>query len=108
MAAAFWGTVELIYRPAHLLRRITQILGSLKSREFARGLIEDVAAGFDVGAFESDDEGDLESDLFGGVDDAGGDDGAVHDAAEDVDHDAFDAVVGEDDPEGLGDGFFGG
>ena len=62
----------------------------------------------DVRPFESDDEGDFEADGFGGVDDALGDDVAAHDAAEDVDEDAFDGGVGEDDFEGFGDGFFGG
>ncbi len=36
-----------------------------------------------------------------------GDDIAAHDASEDVDEDAVDGGVGEDDAEGLGDGFFG-
>ena len=46
----------------------------------------------DVGPFETDDERHLEGDLFGGFDDAGGDDVALHDAAEDVDEDPFDVA----------------
>ena len=43
-----------------------------------------------------------------GFDDAGGDDVALHDAAEDVDEDAFDFLVGEDDLERFGDPLDGG
>jgi len=94
---------------------ITQIRRRLQCRQAGARLLQDLSAGVDVGAFESDDEWDLEAGGavfvfvgFGGVDDALCDDGAVHDAAEDVDEDALDSVVGEDDFEGFGDGLFGG
>ena len=60
-------------------------------------------AGFDVVAFEADDERDVEVGFLRGGDDAGGDDVAVHDAAENVDEDAFDLRIAEDDFEGCGD-----
>ncbi len=91
----------------NLLCCITQIPCGLQGWEVGCGVFEDLAAGFDIGAFEPDDQWDGESDGFGGVDDALGDDVAAHDSSEDVDEDAVDGVVGEDDAEGFGDGFFG-
>ena len=67
--------------------------------------------GFSVGdiiAFEANDEGDGEAGFFGGGEDPVGDGIAVHDSAEDIDEDAFNAGVGEDNFEGSGDLFFGG
>ena len=51
-------------------------------------------AGDDVVALEADDQRQLEADLPHRLDDAGGDDVAVHDAAEDVDEDALHLRVG--------------
>src|SRR5512146_2366433 len=44
---------------------------------------------FHVVALQPDDQRQLESGLFHGGDDAGGDDVAVHDAAEDIDENAL-------------------
>ena len=69
------------------------------------GFVEDLLAEFDVRALKPDDERDLEADLLDRGDHALGDDVAAHDAAEDVDEDAFDLGVGGDDLERLGDLF---
>src|SRR6218665_845797 len=66
--------------------------------EFAFG--ERLLAGFDVVAFEANDERDAQTGLAGGVDDAVGNDVAVHDTTEDVDQDALDVWVTKDDAEG--------
>ncbi len=71
--------------------------------EFEAGLGEEFAAGFDIGSLEADDERDGEVDGFRGVDDALGDDVALHDAAENIDEDRFHIFVGDEDFEGLGD-----
>ncbi len=64
-------------------------------------ILEDLLGGVDVGALEPDDERQLEADGFAGVDDAVGDGGAVHDAAEHVHQDGLHAVVLRDDAECL-------
>ncbi len=69
---------------------------------------ERLFACFHVIAFESDDEGQFEARFASGFDDSGGDDVAVHDAAEDVDEDALDFRIGEDDLESGGHLVFGG
>ena len=61
---------------------------------------EGLLTSFDVVAFEAHDERDGEGGLAGGFDDAVGDDVTIHDAAEDVDQDALDVRVTEDDAEG--------
>src|SRR6185369_11676916 len=53
----------------------------------------------------ADDQRDVQMCFLHGGDDAGGDDVAVHDTAEDVDEDAFDVRVLEDDFERRGDLF---
>lgn len=79
----------------------------MQRRHLALGIREDFAGFFHVGAFEADDDGDFEGDFFAGFYEGFGDDVALGDAAEDVDEDAFDVGVGEDDAEGF-DGAFGG
>ena len=64
---------------------------------------EDIVPGLDVRSLETDDERNLEIDLFGRGDDARGDDVALHDAAKDVDEDGLDVVVHGEDLEGLDD-----
>jgi hypothetical protein len=70
------------------------------------GLGEGLFAGLDVVAFEANDEGEGEVCFLGGFDDAGGDDVAIHDAAEDVDEDSFYVRIAQDDFERGGDLFF--
>ena len=53
--------------------------------------------------FEADDERDLEVDLVVGGQQGGGDDVALHDAAEDVDEDRLDLVRGQENSEGFED-----
>jgi hypothetical protein len=65
--------------------------------------LEDVLALLDVGAFEAHHQRHLQIDFARGGHDALGDDVAAHDAAEDVDENAFDRRVGKDDLEGGGD-----
>src|SRR3990167_4265515 len=57
---------------------------------------------FDVGAFQPHDHRHFHADFLDCGDDAGGDDVAAHDAAEDVDQHRLDVAVGEDDLERLG------
>src|SRR3954454_21626561 len=58
---------------------------------------KDLFAFFDFGAFEANDEGDVEANGFAGGNDGRGDGRAAGNAAEDVDEDAFDVRVGKDD-----------
>ena len=69
---------------------------------------EHLFAEFNVGAFQADYERDLDAELSGPFDNSGGDDVALHDAAEDVDQNPFDLVIGEDELECFGDAFDGG
>ncbi len=86
---------------------VGEVGGDLHDGDVRFGGFDDFAGGFDVGAFESDDEGDFEADGFGGSNDAACDFVALHDSAKDVDEDAFDVGIGEDDLECFCDGFFG-
>ena len=61
--------------------------------------LQDLLAELDVGAFQPDDQRHVQVDLAGGGDHALGDHVAAHDAAEDVDQDALDVGVLEDDLE---------
>src|SRR6185312_9277146 len=69
---------------------------------------EDLLAELDIGAFEPHHQRYMQADLARRGDDALGDDVAPHDAAEDVDQDAFDILVGQDDLEGGGNALLGG
>ena len=86
-------------------RRVGEIVGG-DDRQVGFG--EDLLAEIDVGAFQADHQRHVQADLAGGRDDAVGDDVAAHDAAEDVDQDAFDVGVAQDDLEGLGHPVLGG
>ena len=66
-------------------------------------LLHDLLAEIDIGAFEPHHQRHVQVDLARRGDDALGDHVAAHDAAEDVDQDAFDIGVGEDQLEGGGD-----
>ncbi len=72
------------------------------------GFTDDFLAEFDIGAFEAHDQRNLEADFLDRGDHAFGDDVAAHDAAEDVDQDAFDIRVGGDDLERRRDLLLGG
>ena len=61
---------------------------------------DDLLAELDIGAFEPHHQRHLQPDLLDRGDHAFGDDVAFHDAAEDVDENAFDGRVGGDDLEG--------
>ncbi len=58
---------------------------------------------FDIRALEADHQRNAEAGLRDRREDAGGDDVALHDAAEDIDQDAADLGIAEDDLEGGGD-----
>jgi hypothetical protein len=64
---------------------------------------EDLAALLDAVALEADHQGPVEARVLHGLDNALGDDVALHDAAENIDQDGFHVRVGKDDLEGLGD-----
>ena len=61
---------------------------------------DDRLAELDVGAFEAHDQRHFEADFLDRGDHAFGDHVAFHDAAEDIDQNAFDLRVGGDDLEG--------
>ena len=63
------------------------------------GIVEGLAAGGDVVAFEADDEWQLEMGGLRGCNDAFGDGIAVHDTSENVDEDCFNVGILEDDLE---------
>src|SRR5450432_720625 len=86
-------------------RAVVHRVGGL-NREPA--LRQDLLAELDVRAFEPHYERHLEPELLGRRDDALGDHVALHDAAEDVDEDAFDLRARQDHAEGLLHLFFGG
>ena len=65
--------------------------------------IEQRLAACDIGAFEPHHERHADLHLAHGFNDPLGDDVATHDAAEDVDQNAFHVGIGEDDLEGFGD-----
>mmetsp|Transcript_25050 Transcript_25050/g.48641 ORF Transcript_25050/g.48641 Transcript_25050/m.48641 type:complete len:360 (-) Transcript_25050:338-1417(-) len=81
-----------------LLSGIVQVVGGDDARE-ARSL-DDLFAQIDVRALEAHDERDLEANFLDRTHDTLGNDVALHDAAEDVDEDGLDAVVGGNDLEG--------
>ena len=72
------------------------------------GLAQDLLAELDIGAFEPHHQRHVQVDLARRGDDALGDHVAAHDAAEDVDQDALDVGVGEDDLERGGHPLLGG
>ena len=87
------------------MRRIGEVVAR---DDVQTGIADDVFAQLDIGALEADDQRHLEAHFFHRRDHAFGDDVAAHDAAEDVDEDAFDVGVRGDDLEGLGHLFLGG
>src|SRR5262245_61267645 len=88
---------RLLYRLADLSVRVREVVGR-EDRETRLG--EDLLAEADIGALEAHHQRDMEADLARRGDDALGDDVAAHDAAEDVDEDALDIGIGEDELEG--------
>src|SRR5579885_726464 len=64
------------------------------------GVLQNLLALLDVGAFHAHHQRHLEIDLLGCLDHALGQHVAAHDAAEDVDQHGLDAAVGEQDAEG--------
>ncbi len=95
--------LRCLHRRDDLLRGVGEVAGA-GDLEAACG--KGRFAGFDVVAFETDDERDAERDFLRSSDDAVGDDVAVHDATEDVDEDTFDLGIAQDDFEGCRDLFF--
>src|SRR6185437_4072626 len=85
-----------------LLGAVRQVVGG---DDVETALVDDFLAEFDVGAFQPHYQRHLQADFLHRGDDALGDDVAAHDAAEDVDQDAFDVRVGGDDLEGRRDLF---
>ena len=76
--------------------------------EFETGFGKELAAGFDVGAFQAHHERHWEVDGFHGIDDALSDDVALHDAAENIHQNGFHSLVRDKDLECLGDLLLGG
>src|SRR5436190_17639665 len=81
----------------NLLGRIVEVVGG---DDVELGVLDDLLAEIDIGAFEAHYEGNLQAHFLHGGNHAFGDDVAFHDAAEDVDQNAFDARIGGDDLEG--------
>ena len=65
--------------------------------EFESGFGEEFAAGVNICALETHDERDREVDGFHGIDDALGDDVALHNPAKNIDQNRFHAAVGDKD-----------
>jgi hypothetical protein len=82
------------------LRRVVEVVGR---DHVETGLVEDGLALFDIGALEAHHQRHFEAHFLDCRDHAFGDDIAAHDAAEDIDQDAFDRRIGGDDLEGRGD-----
>ena len=80
----------------HLLRRVGH---RVAADDGEAGCGQGLLAGLDVVAFEPDHERQFQAGFLHRRDDAGGDDVAVHDAAEDVDQDALHVRVLQDDLE---------
>src|SRR5690606_13602418 len=80
-----------------LLGGVVQVIGG---RDGQTRLVQDLLAQLDVRAFQTHDQRHLQAHFLHRGDDAFSDDVALHDAAEDVDQDAFDLGVGGDDLEG--------
>src|ERR1044072_465871 len=76
------------------------VLHALAAGEVHAGLGDEAAPLFDVGAFETDDDGHLDADGFGGLDDTTRNHVGADDAAEDVDEHGADGRVCEQDAEG--------
>src|SRR6056297_1733736 len=72
------------------------------------GIRDDFLAFFDVGAFQTHNQRHFQAHFFYGGNNAFGDHIAAHDAAKDVDQNAFDLRIGGDDLERLGHFFLGG
>ncbi len=88
-------------RGAHdLLRRLAHRVGG---REVQAAVLQHLLALLDVGAFHPDDDRDRDAELLDRGDDAFGEHVAAQDAAEDVDQDGLDALVGHQDLEGVPD-----
>src|SRR5262249_44153097 len=79
-----------------LLGRVVEIVGR---HDVQPGLADDLLALLDIGAFEPHHQRHAEADLAHRSGDAFGNHVALHDAAEDVDQDAFHVGIGGDDLE---------
>ncbi len=88
-----------------LLRGVAE---TVRGNDIQPGLGENRLALIDVGALQTHHQGDVDVELLGRRHDALGNGVAAHDAAEDVDQDALDVGIGEDDLEGDGDPLGGG
>src|SRR5690606_4945399 len=79
-----------------LLGGIVEVIGR---NHVQAALIDDLLAQFHIGTLETDNQRNLEANFLDGCDNAFCDDVALHDAAEDVDENAFDARISSDDLE---------
>ena len=86
----------------HFLRRIRH---RVAGDERQAGVSQSFLAGHDVVAFEADDEREFQSGFPHRGDDAGGDDVAIHDAAENVHQNAFHVRIAQNDFESRRDLF---
>src|SRR5262245_49154204 len=82
-----------------LLRSVREIVGRDHSKS---GTAQNLLAELDIGAFEPYDQRYRQVHFTDRGDDAFGDDVATHDAAEDVDQNAFHIRTTQDDLEGFG------
>src|ERR1700739_1887594 len=97
--AARWSDIDLssLYGLDDLLRGIVEIIGWQHAEA---ALADSLLSGFDIGAFEPNDQRHLQADFLHRGDHALGDDIALHDAAEDVDENALHVGIRRDDLEG--------
>src|ERR1700722_13019730 len=88
------------HRAHDLVRRVVEVV---RRNHVEARVPEDFLAEVDVGALEAHDQWNLQAHFLHRGDYALGDNVAAHDAAENVDQNAFHVWIGGDDLEGCGD-----
>src|SRR5450432_1209889 len=78
---------------------LSAVLHAVGDGEVEAGFAKNFLADFDVGAFHADDHWDLDAQIFSGGDNAGCQNVATQDAAEDVDENGADAGIAHEDAE---------
>src|SRR3954451_2824834 len=100
MGMSIAGSIDNLSRSLHRLDDLLRGVVKVVSRCYVEiRLGDNVLPKLHIGAFEPHHERHAQANLLHGVDNTGGDDVALHDAAEDVDQDAFHLRVGRDDLE---------
>src|SRR5207247_11163673 len=83
------------------------VLHSVGDGKVQTAFAKNLLTGFDVGAFHSNDDGDLQMQFLGGRNDASGENVAAQDSAKNIDEDGFDFRIAHQNAESVLD-LFGG